>query len=87
MHAGEFDDFLDCSSSKFFSDPIEEIHVVYCNIKSSVEWETNGMLPTDKCLKLLEIENLTVQTPSSKATLVRDLSMVINQNEHLLVSI
>lgn len=86
MHTGEFDDVLDGSSSKFLSDPIEEIHLVYCNIKSSVELESNGMMPTDSCQKLLDVENLTVQTPASKTTLVRDLSLVINQKEHLLVS-
>lgn len=88
MHTGEFDDVLDCSSSKFLldADPIEEIHLVYCNTKSSVELESNGMMPTDKCQKLLDVENLTVQTPATKATLVRDLSLVINQKEHLLVS-
>lgn len=42
-------------------------------------------MPINKQQKLLDIENLTVQTPSG-ATLVRDLSLVINNNEHLLVS-
>ncbi|KAF3448823.1 hypothetical protein FNV43_RR09536 [Rhamnella rubrinervis] len=83
---GEFDDVLDCSSSKFLSDPIEEIHLVYCNIKNLDELDSNGMMPTDKCQKLLDVENLTVQTPASKATLVRDLSLVIKQKEHLLVT-
>lgn len=36
--------------------------------------------------KLLDIENLTLQTPRSKATLVRDLSLVVNNKDHLLVS-
>lgn len=32
------------------------------------------------------MESLTVQTPGSNSVLVKDLSMVINQSEHLLVS-
>lgn len=42
-------------------------------------------MPKDKYTKLLDIENLTLRTPS-KATLVRDLSLVINEKDHLLVS-
>ena len=42
-------------------------------------------MPKDKYKKLLDIENLTLRTPS-KATLVRDLSLVINEKDHLLVS-
>ncbi|KAH7513210.1 hypothetical protein FEM48_Zijuj12G0172300 [Ziziphus jujuba var. spinosa] len=83
---GEFDDLLDSSSSNFVSEPVEEIDLIYCNIKSSIEIESNGMVPTGKCQKLLDVENLTVQTPGTKATLVRDLSLAINQKEHLLVS-
>lgn len=86
MHTGEFDDLLDSSSSNFVSEPVEEIDLIYCNIKSSIEIESNGMVPTGKCQKLLDVENLTVQTPGTKATLVRDLSLAINQKEHLLVS-
>lgn len=86
MHTGEFDDLLNSSSSKFVSEPVEEIDLRYCSIKSSNEIESNGMVSTDKCQKLLDVDNLTVQTPGSKATLVRDLSLAINQKEHLLVS-
>ncbi|KAK9937298.1 hypothetical protein M0R45_014098 [Rubus argutus] len=81
---GEFDDYLD-SSSKRHSDPSEGITLTYCNVKTLAELEPNGSVPIDKQQKLLDIENLTVQTPRS-TTLVRDLSLVINNNEHLLVT-
>lgn len=81
---GEFDDYLD-SSSKRHSDPSEGISLTYCNVKTLAELEPNGSVPIDKQQKLLDIENLTVQTPRS-TTLVNDLSLVINNNEHLLVT-
>lgn len=81
---GEFDDYLD-SSSKRHSDPSEGITLTYCNVKTLAELEPNGSVPIDKQQKLLDIENLTVQTPRS-TTLVNDLSLVINNNEHLLVT-
>ncbi|EEF47966.1 peroxisomal membrane protein, putative [Ricinus communis] len=77
---GEFDDVLDSSSSKHISD-IEGISLSYCNISL----ESNGSKPIEKCQKLLEIENLTLKTPASKATLIQDLSLAINKNDHLLV--
>ncbi|XP_030964624.1 ABC transporter D family member 2, chloroplastic [Quercus lobata] len=79
---GEFDDILDSSSSKSLSDPSEEICLVYNSVRSSPVLESNGSMPKDK---LLDIENLTLRTPS-KATLVRDLSLVINEKDHLLVT-
>ena len=84
-YAGEFDDILDRSSSKSVSDPSEEIRVVYHSVRSSPVLESNGSMPKDVHQTLLDIENLTLQTPS-KATLVRDLSLVINEKDHLLVS-
>ncbi|XP_050371447.1 ABC transporter D family member 2, chloroplastic [Argentina anserina] len=81
---GEFDDYLDISSQRQ-SDPAEGISLTYCNVKTLAELEPNGSMPIDKHEKLLAIENLTVQTPSS-STLVRDLSLVINNNENLLVT-
>ncbi|KAL4597593.1 hypothetical protein ACB092_11G001600 [Castanea dentata] len=82
---GEFDDILDSSSSKSLSDPSEEICLVYNSVRSSPVLESNGSMPKDKYKKLLDIENLTLRTPS-KATLVRDLSLVINEKDHLLVT-
>ncbi|XP_059454003.1 ABC transporter D family member 2, chloroplastic isoform X1 [Corylus avellana] len=81
---GEFDDILDRSSSKSVSDPSEEIRVVYHSVRSSPVLDSNGSMTKDVHQKLLDIENLTLQTPS-KATLVRDLSLVINEKDHLLV--
>ncbi|GMP64586.1 hypothetical protein CsSME_00025799 [Camellia sinensis var. sinensis] len=83
---GEFDDVLDSSSSIHFSDPLEEIRLIYCNVKFSTSLQSNGSIILDNRQKLLDIENLTLQTPSSKATLVRDLSLKIYEKDHLLVT-
>ncbi|KAG2664358.1 hypothetical protein I3760_16G078600 [Carya illinoinensis] len=80
---GEFDDILD-RSSKLVSEPSEKIQLVYHSVSSHV-LESNGSMPKDKHKRLLDIENLTVQTPS-KATLVRDLKLVVNEMDHLLVT-
>ncbi|KAM5586951.1 ABC transporter D family member 2, chloroplastic [Rosa sericea] len=81
---GEFDDYLDICSQRH-SDPAEGISLTYSNVKTLAELEPNGSIPIDKQQKLLDIENLTVKTPSN-TTLVRDLSLVINNNENLLVT-
>ncbi|XP_062158233.1 ABC transporter D family member 2, chloroplastic [Alnus glutinosa] len=81
---GEFDDVLDRSTSKSVSDPLEEIRIVYHSVRSSHALESNGSMPKDVHQKLLDLENLTLQTPN-KATLVRDLSLAINEKDHLLV--
>ncbi|KAL5746683.1 hypothetical protein ACOSP7_027829 [Xanthoceras sorbifolium] len=82
---GEFDDILDNSNSKGLSDPLEEISLTYSNDINSPVFESNGSMPAEQSQRLLDVENLTLQTPTSKATLVRDLSLVINEKEHLLV--
>ncbi|KAF9674504.1 hypothetical protein SADUNF_Sadunf10G0134100 [Salix dunnii] len=73
---GEFDDVLDSSSSKCLSSSVEEISLTYCNERSSLLLESNGSVLIDRCQKVLDVENLTLQTPTSKATLIRDLSLV-----------
>ncbi|KAK9274515.1 hypothetical protein L1049_021764 [Liquidambar formosana] len=83
---GEFDDILDSSNSKSLPDSLEEIQLVYCNVKNSVSLESNGSMPLDKRQKILDIEDLTLQTPTSKATLIRDLSLELNDKDHLLVT-
>ncbi|KAF4393499.1 hypothetical protein F8388_023303 [Cannabis sativa] len=84
---GEFEDVLDSSgSSNSSSDPVEEIHLAYCRTGGSPNLASNGSVPVDKCQKLLDVESLTVQTPGSQSTLVEDLSFVINQKEHLLIT-
>lgn len=85
-HVGEFDDVLDSSSSKSPLDPVEGIQLMYCNARNSTLNNLNGSISLDNCEKLLEIENLTVQTPT-KATLVRELSLEINEKDHILVCI
>uniref|UniRef100_A0A5B6YMA5 ABC transporter D family member 2 n=1 Tax=Davidia involucrata TaxID=16924 RepID=A0A5B6YMA5_DAVIN len=81
---GEFDDVLDSSSSKYLRDPSEEINLIYCNVNSTF-LKSNVSMPPDRCQKLMDIENLTLETPS-KATLVRDLSLKIYEKDHLLVT-
>lgn len=84
--AGEFDDVLDSSSSKHLSDPLAEIHIMYCDVKSlTSSVQSNGSMLLENCQELLDIENLTLQTPSSNATLIRDLSLKIYEKDHLLV--
>ncbi|CAN6689138.1 unnamed protein product [Malus baccata var. baccata] len=82
---GEFDDLLDSSNSERHSDPSEGISLIHSNVKSLPELESNGSIPIEKQQKLVDIEHLTVETPSGTA-LVRNLSLVINKNEHLLVT-
>lgn len=83
---GEFEDVLESSSSKSHSEPLEEIHVVYSSAGGSPTLESNGSVPIAKSHKLLDVEHLTVRTPGSNSTLVRELSLVINPQEHLLVT-
>ncbi|CAN6553716.1 unnamed protein product [Malus baccata var. baccata] len=82
---GEFDDLLDSSNSERHSDPSEGISLIHSNVKSLPELVSNGSIPIEKQQKLVDIEHLTVETPSGTA-LVRNLSLVINKNEHLLVT-
>ncbi|KAF1866947.1 hypothetical protein Lal_00018333 [Lupinus albus] len=81
---GEFDDVLDRSSSKSLSGTIEDIHVSYKDFRSSSVLESNGSIPPEKYETLLEIENLTLKTPS-ESTLIRNLSLMIKEKDHLLV--
>lgn len=85
-YVGEFDDILD-SSSGSLSDLSEKINLVYYNIQSSPSIGSNGSVPPDMCRKLMDIQNLTLKTPTSRATLVRDLSLEIREKDHLLASL
>lgn len=85
IYAGEFDDVLDSRSSDSVSDPSEEICLEYHRVRRSPVLDSNGSMTKDSCKKLLDIENLTLQTPS-KATLVKDLKLMVNEKDHLLVS-
>ncbi|KAL1815049.1 hypothetical protein ACET3Z_017623 [Daucus carota] len=82
---GEFDDVLDSGSSKSSEDSLKEIQLSYDNVKKLTLPEVNGSMPLDDNEKLLVIENLTVQTPT-KSVLVKDLSLQINEKDHLLVT-
>ncbi|KAF5803426.1 putative ABC-type fatty-acyl-CoA transporter [Helianthus annuus] len=80
---GEFDDVLDYTSSNDPLEPFDEIQLTYINVKDSpflLSKTPSG------AHKLLEIESLSVQTPTNKALLIRDLSLTVCNNEHLLVT-
>ncbi|KAK7243682.1 hypothetical protein RIF29_38492 [Crotalaria pallida] len=81
---GEFDDVLDRSSSKYLSDTLEAIRIEYKDFRSSSVLESNGSIPPEKHETLLEIECLTLKTPS-ESTLIRDLSLMVKENDNLLV--
>lgn len=84
--SGEFDDVLDTRSAKSSSQSSQErISLVY-SVKDSSESEANG--PVAVCSqKLLEIEDLTLRTPTNEAILIKDLSLQVNVNDHLLVGV
>lgn len=78
-HVGEFDDVLDSESSKSLENPSKGIHLTYDNVEESTLAD-NGTVPLDDVEKLLDIENLTVETPT-KSILVKDLSLQINAKD------
>ncbi|KAK3042682.1 hypothetical protein RJ639_000934 [Escallonia herrerae] len=83
---GEFDDVLDSSKSKCLLDPLEGIRLTYSPVESSTLLKSSQPISTEKCEKLLNIENLTLLTPTSKTTLVRDLSLEIYEKDKLLIA-
>lgn len=85
-NTGEFDDLLD---NRIFSDPshtVEEIELTYQSPKKSLLLDSNGSIKSQQNQKLLEIEELTLQTPTNGTTLVHNLSADIYYKDHLLVS-
>lgn len=83
---GEFDDVLDGFSNDSKSDDFKEIiiqHTDLCVLSSS---DCNGSIPQYECQKLLEVCNFTLQTPRSGTILIKDLSFVINEGDHLLIT-
>ncbi|MBA0549702.1 hypothetical protein Golob_020721, partial [Gossypium lobatum] len=82
---GEFDDILDSSRSKSLSDPMEYINLTYSHVKGSQVLDSNGSTPPTTSPRLLDVENLTLKTPKSNSTLVRDLSFAIDEKDNLLV--
>ncbi|GAB4836727.1 Canalicular multispecific organic anion transporter 1 [Ancistrocladus abbreviatus] len=85
---GEFDDVLDSSSSYNMSDATEKICVSYCYLKHPANktlLDSNGSIPLDCRQTLVDIENLTLETPS-RATLIKELSLEIKEKDHLLIT-
>ncbi|KAK3025113.1 hypothetical protein RJ639_044353, partial [Escallonia herrerae] len=83
---GEFDDVLDSSKSKCLLDPLEGIRLTYSPVESSTLLKSSQPISTEKSEKLLNIEDLTLLTPTSKTTLVRDLSLEIYEKDTLLIA-
>ncbi|XP_076916853.1 ABC transporter D family member 2, chloroplastic-like [Bidens hawaiensis] len=79
---GEFDDILDNTSSSDPVESLEEIQLTYINVNDS-SFQPKNSLDTQT---LFEIENLTVLTPTTKALLIKDLSLTVRNNEHLLIT-
>lgn len=75
-----------CNSTKSHSDTLEQICVRYESLKSLSVFEFDGLTTPEERETLLEIENLTLKTPS-EATLIRDLTLTVKEKDHLLVSI
>ncbi|KAI4321904.1 hypothetical protein MLD38_035231 [Melastoma candidum] len=82
---GEFEDVLNRSSKESLVVSPSSINVVFCNTTSSAGPDCNGYASSSRPPKLVEIESLTMVTPTSRETLIRDLSLTIHQNENLLV--
>ncbi|CAO2816452.1 unnamed protein product [Amaranthus hypochondriacus] len=83
---GEFDDLLDKSTSDNLTDSVDNVFVVYQNVKSTTDktLDSNGSLEAGSRKKLVELENLTLVTPE-KAAILMDLTLSINEKDHLLI--
>lgn len=82
---GEFDDVLDDSEACITKlDDTDQVNIQFGDQDPSL-LVSNGSVSQFKHHKLLKIENLTLQTPQTKNVLITDLSMEINDKEHLLV--
>ncbi|KAL1221510.1 ABC transporter D family member 2 [Cardamine amara subsp. amara] len=82
---GEFDDLLDNSIFRDPSHTVEEIELTYQSPKKSSLLDSNGSIKSQQNQKLLEIEELTLQTPTNGTTLVHNLSADIYDKDHLLI--
>ncbi|KAI3967265.1 hypothetical protein MKW92_027668 [Papaver armeniacum] len=81
---GEFDDVLD-GNSQSYSDSMRGITIVYSDSRESSLLQSNGMV-SDKCMKLLDVKNLKLETPKSRTTLIRNLSLEMDNKDHLLIT-
>ncbi|ERN20070.1 ABC transporter D family member 2, chloroplastic isoform X1 [Amborella trichopoda] len=82
---GEFNDVLDDTGTSYSSGAMQEISISYANERQSHSLQSNGAILVEERHKLLEIKQLTLQTPRINVTLVRDLSLVVHSREHLLI--
>lgn len=85
-NSGEFDDLLDNNISRDSSHTVGEIELTYQSAGRSSLLDSNGSIQSRQNQKLLEIEELTLQTPTNGTTLVHNLSVDIYDEDHLLVS-
>uniref|UniRef100_A0A1J3D2C4 ABC transporter D family member 2, chloroplastic n=1 Tax=Noccaea caerulescens TaxID=107243 RepID=A0A1J3D2C4_NOCCA len=82
---GEFDDLLDNNISRDPSNTVEEIELTYESVERSSLQDSNGTIQFRENQKLLEIEALTLQTPTNGTTLVHNLFADIYDKDHLLI--
>uniref|UniRef100_A0A1J3IVA2 ABC transporter D family member 2, chloroplastic n=1 Tax=Noccaea caerulescens TaxID=107243 RepID=A0A1J3IVA2_NOCCA len=82
---GEFDDLLDNNISRDPSHTVEEIELTYESVERSSLQDSNGTIQSRENQKLLEIEALTLQTPTNGTTLVHNLFADIYDKDHLLI--
>ncbi|KAG0462904.1 hypothetical protein HPP92_021380 [Vanilla planifolia] len=84
---GEFDDALEgnFSQDNSTSDDSAGIKVQLMNLWLPCALECNGSVHQLDTGRLLEVCNLTLQTPSSDNILIEDLSFKINDRDHLLI--
>ncbi|KAL0696206.1 hypothetical protein Bca4012_063386 [Brassica carinata] len=82
---GEFDDLLDNNSTRDPSQIMDEIKLTYQSAGTSSLLRSNGSVQSRQNQKLLEIEELTLQTPTNGTTLVHNLIADIYEKDHLLI--
>lgn len=86
-YSGEFDDLLDNNFTRDPSHTMDEIELTYQSVgRSSLLDSNGGSVESRQNQKLLEIEELTLQTPTNGTTLVHNLIADIYDKDHLLVS-
>lgn len=83
---GEFDDILDDNESYITEhESNDEVNILFIDNKDPSLLVSNGYVPQVERHQLLKIQNLTLQTPRRKNILITDLSLEINEKDHLLV--
>ncbi|KAH7685821.1 Fatty-acyl-CoA-transporting ATPase protein [Dioscorea alata] len=84
---GEFDDILDghnfVDNSKL--NDTKGIMIICRSKPNQACLQSNGSIAVDISQHLLEIQNLTLETPRKSDILIKDLSLAINDQDHLLV--